>query len=76
MTSVCSHSLVTACCRTGQKKKSVNPVLVLHLLSETASLTKKKKNANHTSQGDMESNNNNGEVSINFERKNVDETVE
>lgn len=59
------------------KKKSVNPVLVLHLLSETASLTKKKKkNANHTSQGDMESNNNNGEVSINFERKNVDETVE
>lgn len=45
MTSVCSHSLVTACCRTGQKKKSVNPVLVLHLLSETASLTKKKKKA-------------------------------
>lgn len=58
-----------------KKKKSVNPVLVLHLLSETASLTT-KKNANHTSQGDMESNNNNGKVSINFERKNVDETVE
>lgn len=57
-----------------KKKKKFNPVLVLHSLSETASIT--NKNANHTSQGDMESGNNNGEVSTNFERKNVDETVE